>query len=125
MSKKTLKKGFLKKLFSGLTASVLAFSGLSAMPEKLDFGMEAQAATTSWKFDLGGGGTASGYTGVSAGTAYSASAGYGFSGSVSNVTANGSGALSDAVKFTGGTFNVDLPKGLYQVTVTTGNVSRT
>ncbi len=125
MSKKTLKKGFLKKLFSGLTASVLAFSGLSAMPEKLDFGMEAQAATTSWKFDLGGGGTASGYTGVSADTAYSASTGYGFSGSVSNVTANGSGALSDAVRFTGGTFNVDLPNGLYQVTVTTGNSPRT
>jgi lysophospholipase L1-like esterase len=97
-----------------------AFSGFSA-----NTALKASAATTNWKFDLGGSGAASGYTGVSAYDGYNSSRGYGFSGSVSNVSAGGYGALSDAVKFTGGTFNVDLPRGLYQLTVTTGNSPRT
>lgn len=114
------KKKNCKKLLSSITASLLtltAFSGISAP--------EAAAAAASWKFDFGGNGTASGYTGVSASNGYNAGTGYGFSGSVSNVSAGGSGALSDAVSFTGGQFSVDLPAGLYQVTVTTGNVKRT
>ena len=48
---------------------------------------------------------------------------------MANVDAAGSGALSDAVQFkstdAANTFNVDLPKGLYEITVTTGNTSRT
>ncbi len=119
---KTSQKWF-KRLFSGLTASALAFSALTAMPEMGS--LTAEAATANWKFDLGGSGTASGFTGVSASTGYNASNGYGFSGSVSDVSAGGSGALSDAVRFTGGEFRVDLPNGLYQVTVTTGNSPRT
>ena len=123
----------LKKLISGITSLALAFttfSGLSmTKPEKAV--MEASAATANWNFDFGGSGTASGYTGVSATTGYSSSTGYGFANTsaVANVTAGGSGALSDAVKFTsadaGNTFNVDLPNGLYRITVTTGNVKRT
>lgn len=116
-------KSRFKRLFSGLTASALALTAFAGMPEIT--GMKAEAAVANWNFDLGGAGTESGYTGVSAGTSYSSSTGYGFSGSVSDVTANGSGALSDAVRFTGGMFNVDLPNGLYQVTVTTGNSPRT
>ena len=122
----------LKKILSGLTSlalSVTAFSGIaSRTPETA---LNASAATANWKFDLGGGGTASGYTGVSATEAYSSSKGYGFAqtGNVANVAAGGSGALSDAVQFksTDGsnTFNVDLPTGLYEIKVTTGNVSRT
>ena len=108
------------RLLSGMTAAVLACSAFGAVS-----GIHAAAAAANWKFDLGGGGTASGYTGVSAGEGYSASKGYGFSGSVANVSAGGSGALSDAVSFTGGEFQVDLPKGLYQVKVTTGNSPRT
>ncbi|MBR0484548.1 MAG: RICIN domain-containing protein, partial [Oscillospiraceae bacterium] len=111
-----------KKWVSGITSAMLAFSAFSGFPAKP---MQADAVSANWKFDLGGAGTAGGYTGVSAGDSYQQSRGYGFSGSVSNVKANGSGALSDAVKFTGGTFNVDLPKGLYQLTVTTGNSPRT
>ncbi len=121
-----------KRLISGLTSAVLAlsaFAGTSfSAPEK---GFRAEAAEANWSFDFGGNGTADGYTGVSASTGYSASAGYGFAqtGNVSNVSAGGSGALSDAVKFNstdgGNTFNVDLPNGLYRITVTTGNVSRT
>ncbi len=116
-------KSRFRRLLSGVTASALAFSALAGIPEIAP--IRAEAATANWKFDLGGAGTASGYTGVSAGTGYSASTGYGFSGSVSDVTAGGSGALSDAVRFTGGEFRVDLPNGLYQVTVTTGNSPRT
>ncbi len=116
-------KSRLKRFVSGVTASALALTAFAAMPEIAD--RRAEAAAANWKFDLGGAGTASGYTGVSAGTGYNASNGYGFSGSVSDVTAGGSGALSDAVRFTGGEFRVDLPNGLYQVTVTTGNSPRT
>lgn len=108
------------KVLGGMSVAMMALSTFSA-----GTALKADAATVNWKFDLGGSGTAGGYTGVSAGDGYNSSRGYGFSGSVSNVSAGGSGALSDAVKFTGGTFNVDLPKGLYQLTVVTGNTKRT
>jgi len=109
-----------KRLLSGLTSAALAVSALSGIAAPT-----ASAAQANWKFDFGGGGTASGFTGVSASTGYSSSLSYGFSGSVSDVSADGKGANSDAVKFTGGEFRVDLPTGLYQVTVTTGNSPRT
>ena len=85
----------------------------------------------SKKYDFGGLGTESGYIGVSASDGYTASKGYGFSDTskVENVTADGKGALSDAVCFTTGssayTFNVDLPDGVYKITVTTGKVDST
>ena len=93
--------------------------------------LETKAANSDWKFDLGGNGAASGCIGVSASDGYNAGKGYGFAqpGNVANVAAAGSGALSDAVQFkstdSANTFNVDLPKGLYEITVTTGNTSRT
>lgn len=95
--------------------------------------MRASAANTEWKFDFGGGGTASDYTGVSASDSYSASRGYGFSAgtNVANVAASGSGALSDAVQFKNATSNgkytfcADVPNGLYQVSVWLGNTART
>ncbi len=120
-----------KKLLSGITAAALsltAFAGLDIAPKNA---VTAQAAEANWKFDLGGSGAASGYTGVSAKDAYSASKGYGFTstGNVSNVAAKGSGALSDAVQFnntsSSNVFKVDLPNGAYRVKVVTGNVSRT
>lgn len=120
-----------KKLLSGITAAALslsAFTGLGFTPQNP---VTADAAGGNWKFDLGGNGAASGYTGVSAKDAYSASKGYGFTntGSVSNVAAKGSGALSDAVQFNStsanNVFKVDLPNGAYRVKVVTGNVSRT
>ena len=120
-----------KRLLSGITAAALslsAFTGLGFTPQNP---VTADAAGGNWKFDLGGNGAASGYTGVSANDAYSASKGYGFTnaGSVSNVAAKGSGALSDAVQFNStsenNVFKVDLPNGAYRVKVVTGNVSRT
>lgn len=112
-----------------MALALTAFSGIGGRyPATV---LETEAANANWKFDLGGNGAAQGFTGVSASDGYNAGKGYGFAqtGNVANVAAAGSGALSDAVQFktTGAenTFNVDLPKGLYQVTVTTGNTSRT
>lgn len=119
-----------KRVISGLTSlalSLTAFAGLgNAVPE-----VKSHAAQANWKFDFGGNGAASGYTGVSAGDGYNASRGYGFAqtGNVANVGASGSGAYNDAVQFkstaAGNTFNVDLPKGLYEIKVVTGNTTRT
>ena len=94
-------------------------------------GLNAIAAT-EYKFDFGGGAVESGYIGVSATTGYSAAKGYGFNtpANMKNVAASGSGVASDAVQFltygtkSTNTFNVDLPKGLYEIEVTLGNTSR-
>ena len=116
-------KSLRKKLLSALLACAMAIPAIPA-------GMTASAAEANWKFDFGNGGTASGYTGVTASTGYSSSTGYGFAqtGNVSDVNAGGKGAGSDAVAFNSddaaNTFNVDLPKGLYEVTVTIGNAPR-
>lgn len=93
---------------------------------------EIQKSVNSYKYDFGSGTKQAGYIKVSASTAYSKKTGYGFNtpGSMQNVAASGSGTESDAVQFlTSGTkgtntFNVDLPKGLYEVKVTLGNTSR-
>lgn len=117
-----------------IMAIVLAFAvALCIMPQSSFQGISADAASSYWKFDFGANGTASGYTGVTASTSYSSSTGYGFSSNctVTNVSAAGSGALSDAVQFTNSTntgtatFCADVPNGLYQVTVWLGNTNRT
>lgn len=119
-------RSFKHRLAGFLTACTLAFPGLSAGM----FSQTVNAAQANWKFDFGAGGTSSGFTGVNAATGYSAAQGYGFAqtGNVTNVSAGGSGAGSDAVAFTtddaANTFNVDLPKGLYEVKVTVGNAPR-
>lgn len=122
----------LNKLISGITSAALSLSVVAGLETAVSQNpVEAQAAAANWKFDFGGSGAASGYTGVSATDGYNASKGYGFAqtGSVSNVSAGGSGAYGDAVQFNsedgGNTFNVDLPKGLYEVKVITGNSFRT
>lgn len=94
--------------------------------------LSAESSASAYKFDFGGGTVASGYTGVQASTAYSASTGYGFNtpANMKNVSASGSGVNSDAVQFltfgtkSTNTFNVDVPNGLYEVKVTLGNTSR-
>ncbi|MBR6879736.1 MAG: hypothetical protein IKN14_01470 [Clostridiales bacterium] len=84
------------------------------------------AGFTTKMLDLGGKVTASGYTGVSASDKYDSRKGYGFNDTnfTQNVEASGRGALSDAVHIKGGNghFKVDLPTGVYKITVTTGNV---
>ncbi|MBR6108081.1 MAG: RICIN domain-containing protein [Oscillospiraceae bacterium] len=120
-------KMLLRKLAAAAASLALCSAALPAVQQ------QASAANTYWKFDFGGGGTASGYTGVSAADGYNASRGYGFSSgtNVTNVGASGSGALSDAVQFknataTGNyTFCADVPNGLYQVSVWLGNTNRT
>ncbi len=118
----------LKRLAGvGLAAAIAASVHAGGFP----LHRTVSAAGTNYHFDFGGGGTASGYTGVSAADGYNASRGYGFAktSGVKNVSASGGGALSDAVQFTdtawSNTFNVDLPNGLYRVKVTLGNTTRT
>ena len=119
-------KSIKKRLLGALTALSLSLTGLSAGM----FGTTASAAQANWKFDFGNGGVSNGWTGVDAGTAYNASRGYGFAqtGNVGNVAAGGSGPGSDAVEFKSddkaNTFNVDLPKGLYEVRIAVGNAPR-
>lgn len=118
----------LKKILSTVIIGVFLLSSAALFPAD-----KTSAATTDYKFDFGSGGVQSGYTGVSASDAYSSSKGYGFNtpSNMANVSASGSGVLSDAVQFkaygttSNNTFNVDLPNGLYQVTVTLGNTKRT
>lgn len=121
-----------KRIVSGFTSLAMCLGLAAAMPSAMpNTAIEASAAGETWKFDFGNGGTQSGYTGVSASAAYSSSIGYGFNtpGNMSDVAASGSGALSDAVQFKStdesNTFNMDLPTGLYQVTVYLGNTNRT
>ncbi len=121
-----------RKLHAAASALAVAGTMLTAMPA-MSSGLTASAASTYWKFDFGGGGTASGYTGVTATTTYSSGTGYGFSSGTTctNVSAAGSGALSDAVQMTNATatgnytFCADVPNGLYQVSVWLGNTTRT
>ena len=91
-------------------------------------------ATPTLKFDLGGNGTAEGWTAVSAKEAYDAEKGYGFNtpDNVQDVAAPGQGELSTAVQFLTGsdstdsdnTFNVDLEPGLYEIVVWSGDSFR-
>ncbi|MGN0594856.1 MAG: GDSL-type esterase/lipase family protein, partial [Hominimerdicola sp.] len=117
-----------KRIVSFLLSIAMLFSFAAVCPTVYE--VEA-AAETVWKFDFGNGGTASGFTGVDASTSYDSSRGYGFrnTGSVTNVSASGSNELSDAVRFTStdtqNTFDVDLPNGLYEITVYLGNTTRT
>ena len=89
-----------------------------------------QSAQSVWKFDFGDAGAETGYVAIDAETAYDASKGYGFAdvSQVKNASASGKGALGDAVQFTGvnknNTFDVDLPKGLYQIKVSLGDTTR-
>ena len=93
--------------------------------------LSSWAATSNWKFDFGSIAKESGYTAVSATEAYSASKGYGFKtpANMANVTATGNGALNDAVHFktidANNVFNVDLDRGLYQISIWLGNTNRT
>lgn len=121
MTKKRWSKAFLMCL-----AFTLLLGGIS-----LGQGEQVSAAD-NYKFDFGNGGVASGYIGVSATLGYSAATGYGFNtpANMQNVTASGSGAGSDAVRFltfgtkSTNTFNVNLSNGLYEVKVMLGNTSR-
>ena len=89
-------KSIIRRLFAASASLAMLAAAAGQLPAR-----KASAANTYWKFDFGGGGTASGYTGVSAGDGYNASRGYGFSSgtNVKNVAAAGKDALSDAVRF--------------------------
>ena len=120
-------KGMLYKWMRMLTIMLIMLLGICLKSSA----QTAFAATNEYKFDFGNGGTQRGYIGVSAQDAYKSSVGYGFNkpGNMANVKASGRGELSDAVQFKStskdNTFNVDLYRGLYEVTVYLGNTNRT
>ena len=122
----------IRRFLSGLTSLALSFTALTGICGTENYRpVTAKAAQTSWKFDFGGSGAANGYTGVSASDGYDSGRGYGFAQTwnVANSNGGGSGVLADAVKFnsgdSGNTFNVALPRGLYEIKVTAGNAPRT
>jgi lysophospholipase L1-like esterase len=92
----------------------------------------AQAIPSNYAFDFGAGEVERGYVGVSATDGYDEKRRYGFHTpeQMRNVPASGQGAGSDAVQFLASgttstnTFDVDLPEGLYEVTVILGNTFR-
>ncbi|MBR4085885.1 MAG: LPXTG cell wall anchor domain-containing protein [Lachnospiraceae bacterium] len=104
---------------------------ISMFPMKAEADSEPLGVGETLRFDFGGAEVEEGYIGVSSGDAYTAEAGYGFENTdaVENVTASGEGALKDAVRFKSGVpghvFHVDLPSGVYKITVTTGDVQST
>nr|WP_245699992.1 GDSL-type esterase/lipase family protein [Paenibacillus glacialis] len=90
---------------------------------------QVDAEASSYKFDFGNESVVPGYIGVSAAEGYTKIKGYGFNtpDKMKNVKSSGIGVNRDAVQFiTSGTkstntFNIDLPNGLYEVTVTLGD----
>ncbi len=121
----------LKKIISALTSaaiSLTAFTGLNLPAVKT---ISADAAGTVMNFDFGNSSAENGYIQASADMGYSKERGFGFAEpqNMANVSASGTGVLSDAVQFKStdekNTFNVDLPVGLYQITVYLGNTMRT
>ncbi len=117
------------KRISTLLAAAMTMTALT-LPMPLIMNAQADSRIVR-RFDLGGLGAADGYIGVSASEAYDSSKGYGFANTdaVENVTASGTGALADAVRFKSDVpnhiFHVDLPSGVYKITVTTGDVHST
>ena len=115
----------MKRFFAAVLAAATAI-----LPMPLQTEAEAASLITK-RFDFGGLGTADGYIGVSATEGYDSSKGYGFANTdaVENVPASGTGALADAVRFKSDVpnhiFHVDLPSGVYKITVTTGDVQST
>ncbi len=94
----------------------------------LPFARQAVAAELyKKKFDFGNAGTEAGYTGVTSKDVYSKSRGYGFANEKTGtdvVLSGTSGVLKDACSFDNDTdhrFYVDLPNGMYKITVTTGD----
>ena len=82
-----MKRFFAKIVALATVLSMWTVSPVAAAAPKADL--------ISKKFDLGGQGTASGYTGVSASDQYSEAKGYGFASTqaVENVSASGTGAF--------------------------------
>ncbi len=113
------------RVMSTVLAAAVTIATLFTTPLKMN--AEADSLIVK-KFDLGGLGVADGYIGVSASEEYDKSKGYGFANTaaVEDVPASGTGALADAVRFKSDVpnhiFNVDLPTGVYKITVTTGDV---
>ncbi|MBR4966099.1 MAG: GDSL family lipase, partial [Lachnospiraceae bacterium] len=121
----------MKRILAVLITITLTFSLLPMQIRAEEVQGETPEVFETLRFDLGGEGIEEGYIGISAEDAYDASIGYGFANTdaVENVLASGTGALADAVRFKSDVpnhvLNIDLPVGVYRITVTTGDVQST
>ncbi|RCX20173.1 lysophospholipase L1-like esterase [Anaerobacterium chartisolvens] len=119
-----MRQKVLCKVVGAILLSTVILGGMTCM--------NAVAAVSEYKFDFGNGAAQYGYTKVSASVSYNSARGYGFNTpqNMKDVAASGTGVAADAVQFLAfgvkstNTFNVDLPNGLYEVKVVTGNISR-
>ncbi|MBE6879792.1 MAG: hypothetical protein E7490_03010, partial [Ruminococcaceae bacterium] len=121
----------MKRILAVIVAVAFIFPLLPLKTQAAEAKNEILNVGETLLFDFGGAGVEKGYIGVSAEDGYDSEVGYGFANTaaVDNVDASGIGALSDAVRFNSNVpnhvFNVDLPKGVYKITVTTGDVTST
>ncbi len=121
----------MKRILAVIVAVAFIFSLFPLKTQAAEAKNEILNVGETLLFDFGGAGVEKGYIGVSAEDGYDSEVGYGFANTaaVDNVAASGKGALSDAVRFNSNVpnhvFNVDLPKGVYKITVTTGDVVST
>lgn len=114
----------MKRLTAALLTAAALAAGVSASAAEIKTGDELH-------FDLGAK-AQEGYIQIQAKDKYDKSKGYGFSKTtgLKNISAEGEGMKSDAVEFpfaaTGSeqTFNVDVPNGLYELTVHAGDIAR-
>ena len=109
-----------------IMAMVLAFTAIPLSSQAEEYGAVGGSFETL-RFDFGNKGTEPGYIGIPANTPYSAAVGYGFQNVnvMQDVDSSGEGVNSDAVLFNSGdghVFKVDIPNGVYRITVTTGDV---
>lgn len=117
----------LGRFMAVMLALVLSITSFPITALADDEDISTQSATSTLRFDFGDAGAVDGYIGVVASEKYDQSKGYGFKNPnvIQNVSASGTGVCSDAVQFLSGdghVFNVDLPSGVYKITVTTGDV---
>lgn len=123
----------MKVMKTNMKKLVMALPLLFLFAFLFSYQPDIQAAGFTKKFDFGNGSAVSGYTQVKAEDGYNASRGYGFNtpSNMKNVGSAGRGICIDAVQFmqsgmtSNNTFNVDLPRGLYEVRVYLGNTNRT
>lgn len=125
-----MKRSIISRLLAIIVLTVFVYTSLPIEVLADDEDISAYASFETLRFDFGSSGTEAGYIGVSASELYESSKGYGFrnTSAVENVQSSGTGALSDAVQFLGvdgHVFDVDLPVGVYKITVTTGDVVST
>lgn len=117
---------FRGRLVALVMSMILAFIAIP-LSSRAEENESFEGSFETLRFDFGNKGTETGYIGVPANTPYDSEVGYGFQNVnvMQDVDSSGEGVNSDAVLFNSGdghVFKVDIPVGVYRITVTTGDV---